>query len=306
MFEKFNRLEVLVVPVFICDPLSVLSAVVQIQHGGDGIHPQTVYMELLHPVKRIRKQEILHLRTAVVKDLGAPVRMLSLSRVRMLVYGIAVKICESLGIFRKMSGNPVQNDTDLVAMKIIHQILEICRRPVAGSRRIISCHLVSPGLIERMLGYAHKLDVSVSHVLHILDDPLREFPVSIEPFRVFLTVWMLHPGPGMHLVDRQRSRFRHKVLPVADPRRVTPPIAQIRYSRSRSRTKLRPVPVRIRLVQLLIVLRDDQIFVELTHCRSRDKDLPDSLIFDLLHGIRILIPAVKLSDHIHRDRIRRP
>ena len=75
MLEKFYGFQVLVSAVFIGYPLTVLFAVIQIKHRRHGVHPDTVHMEFPQPEKHIGDEEILHLRLAVIEDLGAPVRM---------------------------------------------------------------------------------------------------------------------------------------------------------------------------------------------------------------------------------------
>ena len=94
MLEKFNSLQVLVTAIFVRDPLSVF--LIQVQHGCHCIHTQTVYMELFDPVQCVRDQEILDFVFSIIKDLGTPVRMLSLTWVRMLVDTGSVKLCQSV------------------------------------------------------------------------------------------------------------------------------------------------------------------------------------------------------------------
>ena len=116
MLEKFNSLQVLVTAIFVCDPLSVFFSIIQVQHGCHCIHTQTVYVELFDPVQSVRDQEILDFVFSIIKDLGTPVRMLSLTRVGMLVDTGSIKLCQSVSIFRKMRRYPVEDDTDLIFM----------------------------------------------------------------------------------------------------------------------------------------------------------------------------------------------
>ena len=78
MLKEFDRFQVLVLAVLIGDPLSVFLSVIQIKHVCNGIYPESVNMEFLAPEDRIGDQEILDLALAVIKDLGTPVRMLTL------------------------------------------------------------------------------------------------------------------------------------------------------------------------------------------------------------------------------------
>ncbi len=82
MLKELNRFQILISSVFIGHPLPVLLAVVQIEHGSHGVYPQPVHMILFHPEQRIGYEEIFHLIHLIVEDLCSPVRMFSLSRIR--------------------------------------------------------------------------------------------------------------------------------------------------------------------------------------------------------------------------------
>ena len=155
MFKEFNRFQVLVSAVFICNPFSVFLTIVKVKHRGNRIHTKSVYMTLLNPVKSICDQEVLNLRAAIIVNLSSPVRMFSLSRICMLIYCSSVKIHQTMGILREMCRYPVKNNADLILVEIINHIFEILRCSVSGSRCIISGYLISPGTIKRMLGDSH-------------------------------------------------------------------------------------------------------------------------------------------------------
>ena len=55
----------------------------------------------------VRYQKVLDLILAIIKDLGTPLRMLALSRIRILIQGLTVEICQSMRILWKMRRNPV-------------------------------------------------------------------------------------------------------------------------------------------------------------------------------------------------------
>ena len=148
-FKKLYRFQIFIPAEFIGNPLTVLFTIIEIKHGSYRIHPNTVYMIFLCPEQYIGDQEILHFRFAVIKNLGSPVGMLAQSRIRMLKNTLSVKSAKPMRIRRKMCRNPVQNHTDFIPMQFIHQIHEIFRISVSGSRRIIPCHLISPGTIKR-------------------------------------------------------------------------------------------------------------------------------------------------------------
>ena len=125
MLEELDGLKILVAAVDIRAPLTVFSAVIQIENGGHRVHTETVHMELLDPVEGIGNQEVFHFIFAEIKDLGTPVRMLAFSGICILITAGSVKLRQSVGIFREMRRNPVKNDADLVFVEIVHQIFEI-------------------------------------------------------------------------------------------------------------------------------------------------------------------------------------
>ena len=53
LFEKGDGLEIAVVTVDVGAPLIGTLVKIQIQHGGDRVHAQTVGVELLDPVGRV-------------------------------------------------------------------------------------------------------------------------------------------------------------------------------------------------------------------------------------------------------------
>ena len=144
MFEKLNCFKVFVITIFISNPLAILLSIIQIKHRCYCINTKSVYMTLFNPVECIGNQEVFDLRTAIVINLGSPVRMFSLSRIFMFIYCCTVKICEALCIFRKMCRYPVQNNSNLITVQIIDHILEILNRTITGGWCIISCDLISP------------------------------------------------------------------------------------------------------------------------------------------------------------------
>ena len=84
-------------------PLSFLFAIIKIEHGGYGIHTDSIHMELPNPVKYISDQEVLHFVFAQIENLGAPVGMLSTSWIRILKNAGSVKLSQSKLIRGKMS-----------------------------------------------------------------------------------------------------------------------------------------------------------------------------------------------------------
>src|SRR6058998_1429019 len=94
------------------NPLAWFARVVKIEHGGDGIDPQAIDMVLTQPEQGTGEQEIAHLGTAIIKDVGAPFLMFAFARVRVFVEVGTIKIAQGKAVFGKVRGHPVQQDTD--------------------------------------------------------------------------------------------------------------------------------------------------------------------------------------------------
>src|SRR5699024_9720091 len=194
MTEEFNGFQIFIFSVLVCHPLSILSAVIQIQHRCNRIHTEPIYVVFLNPEKRVGDQEILDLISSVIKDFGTPVRILPFSGICIFISRSAVKVSQSMGLPRTMRRHPVQDDANLVFMHIIDEIFEILRCSVTGSRRIVSGHLISPGSVEGMLCDAHQLYVGIAHFLYIICESMSKLPVIVEAFVFFVFLWMLSPG----------------------------------------------------------------------------------------------------------------
>lgn len=108
MAEELDSLEVFVFTVFIRKPVSVAAAVIQVQHGRDGIYAETVNMEVLYPVEGVSDQEVFDLIFAVIEDLCAPVRVLALSRICVFIERLTVEVGKSVGILQGSGPEPSQ------------------------------------------------------------------------------------------------------------------------------------------------------------------------------------------------------
>ncbi len=107
-------------------------AVIQIEHVGNGIYPQSVYMKLAQPKQGTGNQEGLYFCPAIIKVHRIPFFVFCQYFIARFVAGLAVKMPQSMGIPAKMAWHPVQNDTDALPMAYINQIHQIFRRAVAA------------------------------------------------------------------------------------------------------------------------------------------------------------------------------
>ena len=305
MLEKRDRFQILITAVLVRNPLSILLAVIQIQHRCHRIHTKPVHMIVLNPEQCIGDQEILHLRLAVVENLRPPIRMLALSRICIFKCRRSVKVRQPMRILWKMRRYPVQDHTDAIPVQIIDHIGKILRCPVTGSRRIISGYLIPPGSVKRVLRNPHQLHMGIPHLLHIIRNRMSKFTIGIKS--LILCARMTHPGAHMYLIDRQRILLLIPLFPLLQPLLVRPlQIRNIGHSGSRTRTPLRIICKRIRLKNPFSCLCLDTEFIQIPFLRSRHKTSVDPKRLLTMHLIRPKIPCVKFTYNGHSRCMRRP
>ena len=262
-------------------------------------------MIMLDPEQCIGDQEILHLRLAVVENLRPPVRVLALSRICIFKCRCPVKVCQPMRILWKMRRYPVQDHADAIPVQIIDHIGKILWRAIAGSRRIISGHLIAPGSVKRMLCNPHQLHMGISHLLDIIRNGMGKFTIRIKS--LILCARMTHPGAHMYLIDRQRILLLIPLFSLLHPLLVRPfQIGNIGHSGSRTRTPLRIICKRIRLKNPLSCLCLNTEFIQIPFLRSRHKTSVDPQRLLPLHLIRLKIPCIKLTYNRHTDCMWRP
>src|SRR5260370_41974589 len=99
-----DRVEVFPAAVDVGDPAPRLTAVIEIEHRGDGIDPEPVDMKFAQPIERARMQEIRHLAAAVIVNQRVPVAMDALARIGVLVERGAVEAAEPVRVGWEMPG----------------------------------------------------------------------------------------------------------------------------------------------------------------------------------------------------------
>ena len=113
-------------------------------NGVNGIDAQTVDTVAIEPEQRIRDEKVDDLRASVIVDQRAPILMPPLQRVRVLVQCGAVEQAEAVRIVRKMSGHPVEQHTEPLAMAGVDEMGEVGGRAEAAGRRVQAGRLISP------------------------------------------------------------------------------------------------------------------------------------------------------------------
>jgi hypothetical protein len=153
--------------ILVGDPFPRLTHVIEIEHRGHRIHAQTIDMILAQPEQRIGDQEVAYLTTPVIKDQGTPFFMFTFTSIGIFIEMSAIKVTQRMSIFRKVSWNPIQKDTNPLLMHIINEILEIFRWTKATGWSIVARDLISPRAIKRILGNRHQFDMCKPQVFDI-------------------------------------------------------------------------------------------------------------------------------------------
>ena len=126
LLQERDRVEILAAAELVRTRLTGLARVVEVEHRGDRVDPQSVGVVLAQPEERVREQEVPHLAAPEVEDERPPVGMRAASRVGVLVQGGAVEARERPLVARKVRGTQSRITPTPVACN--------CRRRT-GSRR---------------------------------------------------------------------------------------------------------------------------------------------------------------------------
>ena len=202
---------------FVGQPFARGAVVVQMQHGGHRIDPQTIDVKFLHPIQGVRHQEVAHLMPRVIEDERAPAFVLTASAVFVFVESRTIETGQRMFVLGKMRGHPIENDADAGQMTAIHEALEGFRTAMARRGRVIASHLVTPTAIERVFGHAHQFHMGEA-LLGNIGNQLRGQCIPVEE----AAIRMATPSAWMHLVDGYRFTTGPLRRPTGKPTRVMP------------------------------------------------------------------------------------
>ncbi len=144
LFEEVDGLKVLAAAVDVWVPLAGLAAVVEVQHRGYRVHAQRVDVVFVEPEAGVRHEEVADLVAAEIEYVGAPVRVLSAGRIRILVQRGSVEAAQGEGVLREMRGDPVHDHADAGLVHLFDKILEIVRSAKPRVDGVVAGDLVSP------------------------------------------------------------------------------------------------------------------------------------------------------------------
>src|SRR5271165_7278124 len=164
LFDEGDRLQVFMTPELIGDPLARLPRVVQVEHGGDGVHAKAVDMVLVQPEHGAGEQKSADFIAPEIVNQGAPVLMFALARILMLVKARAVKERESVAILREMPAGPIEDNAEAGLVSLVHEIAEVVRGAETRGWRKVSDGLIAPRPVKGVFGDGQQLDMGVAHL----------------------------------------------------------------------------------------------------------------------------------------------
>ena len=176
--DELQRPEVLAPAALVRHPLARLARVVEVHHRRDRIDAQPVDVELLHPIERVRHQEVAHLVPRVVEDERPPVGVLTEPRVEMLVERGPVEAAQRPLVTREVRGHPVDDHADAALVEVIDEPAEVVGRAVPRRRRVVARHLIAPRPAEGMLGDGEQLDVREPEIDDVVGEQRSELAIA--------------------------------------------------------------------------------------------------------------------------------
>ena len=298
----------------------VVDAEVHVEHRADAVHADAVDVEGLDPVEGVGHEEAANLPAGEVELVGAPVGV-----DLVLIEHLAVEGREAVSVGAEAAGNPVHDHADAGLVAGVDEVHELLRVAEARGRRKVAGGLIAPGAVERVLREGQNLDVRVAHLLHVGDELLREVVVGVEgaalrgegvagagPGAVLARlslrlVAVALPAAKMHFKDVERALEHRALSALRHPLLVLPGIARdVGSAGGGSRGQLGKEGIRIGLVELLAVVRDEEELIELARNDAGNETFPHVAGLGLGEGARGLVPIVEVADHVDRLHVRGP
>src|SRR6266849_3210280 len=303
--QESNSVEVLAAAEFVGDPLTGFARIIEIDHGGDGVHAEAVDVVLVEPEEGVGDEIVLNLIAAVVVDQRSPVGMRALAGVGVLVEMGAIELGEAVGVAGEVGGSPIQENADAGTVTTVDEFHQFGGRAVAAGGGEVAKGLVAPGAIVGVLHAGKELDVGVPEFFDVGDELVAKLAVS-EP--AVVVVWDAAPGAKMDFVDRDR-RFEPVFLgALLHPRGILPLVGvEVGNYRASAGAQFGAKAVGVVFEgQYGAVSADDFILVDCAFVEFRHEELPDSRRAASAHGVDTAVPVVEIADNTYAAGARRP
>jgi hypothetical protein len=290
--QEVDGFQVFPAAVLVGQPFAILAGVVQVEHGSHGVHAQAVQVELGHPVVGAGEEEAFHLAAAVIEDVGAPVLVHAQTRILVLVEGGTVEAGQGPGVHGEVAGHPVQDDADAGLVTGVHEMAEVVRRAEAGGGSEVAGGLVTPGLVQRVLGDRHQFQMGVAQVGDVGHQGVGQFAPVVET-----SVVMAAPGAGMNFVDVHGG-----VQPVP-PRAGVQPFAVAPGMARRAGHHGGGAGAHLEALGIGVGLDDDRagipvadlVLVQIARRQAGDEQFPDAGAAAHPHGVDAAVPVVEAA-----------
>ena len=92
-----------------------------------------------------------------------------------------------MAVLREVSRYPVEEYADAVCVHTVDEIHKVLRSSETRGRSEVTCYLVAPASVKRMLKNTHKLDMSIAHILNVISEHIGNFSVAVEGAVLMLT-----------------------------------------------------------------------------------------------------------------------
>src|SRR6266481_5268836 len=293
--DEIDGGEIFAAAKLIGDPLAGFAGVVEIEHGGDGVHAQAVDVIFVEPEESVRNQVVLDFVAAVVVDERAPIGMRALARVGVFVEMRAVELREAMRVAREMRGSPIENDADSSLMAAIHKFHEYCGRAITAGGGEITERLVAPGAVKGVLHDGEQLDVGVAEIFHVGDELVTELAVG-QPAILFLG--NAAPGAEVHFVDGDWRFEPVSLRALRNPCAVVPfVVIEAGDDRTGLGPELGTEGVGIRLERQDISIRADNfIFVDCAFVEFGEEEFPDAGRASRTRVMDAAVPTVEVTN----------
>ena len=196
--DEIDGFEIFAATIAVGNPFVVLARIIEIEHGSDGVHAQSIDVIFVQPEERVGNQIVLDFVAAVVVDQRAPIGMRALARIGVFVEMRAVEHAEAMGVAREMRGSPVEKDAEAGLMAAVDEFHELGGRAVAAGGGEVAEGLIAPGAVVGMLHDGEQLDVRVAEIFHVGNELIAEFAVGQPAIVIFGDA---APGTEMDFVD---------------------------------------------------------------------------------------------------------
>jgi len=225
------------------DPFAGLAGVVEVEHGGDGVHAQAVGVVAVQPEHPRGEQEAAHLVAAVVEDEALPVGMETLAGNRHARRERCVEVRQPISSEGKCEGTQSRMTPIPAWCRRSIRYMKSWGVPYRAGGGEVARRLVAPGSVEGVLHHGQELDVGEPEALQVLAERLGQLAIVERAVPFFRTP---APGPDVHLVDGDGRVERAARPPFLHPLRIAPFVVEVPDDRRGPRRSLRMDGERIR------------------------------------------------------------